>query len=309
MFGIVKSVFAQFARDKCPRLAAALAYYTVFSLAPLLILITAGVGAVLNSSDVGNRLADQIQQLVGPEAGKQIAKLIESAGAKSGKATAGIVSAIALAFGATGVLVQLQDALNTVWGVKPKRSKNYLGFLIKRLVSLAMLAAVAFLLLISLAVDAAISTLGNQLSGVLPGDISQGLFVAVQFTASLAVMGLLFAGMFKFLPDARIAWRDVWLGAAVTAVLFGLGKLGISFYLGNADVGSAYGAAGSLVLIMFWVYCASMIFLLGAEFTEVWAGRHNRRIAPEEHAEMVVRDERDHRDPELAAQADDARQA
>jgi membrane protein len=193
---------------------------------------------------------------------------------------------VVLLFGATGAIAELQDALNTAWGVQPDPNKGGVkSFFLKRLLSLALVAGIAFLLLVSLLLTTAI-TISEKW---LPGQISAPLLYGVNVAADLIVITLLFAAIFKFLPDAQVAWRDVWIGAAVTAGLFILGKFGLGVYLGNSNVASAYGAAGSLVLVLVWIYYSALILLLGAEFTQVWARERGKRVRAEEGAVRVVR--------------------
>ncbi len=297
---VLKQTFKEFSTDGCARMAAALSYYTVVSLPPLLVLVLLTLGPVLEPQDVQQRIERRVEQLMGPQAARQTQAMIENAGADAARTgTLGAVLGIgALLFGATGAFAQLQDALNAAWEVRPDPKRNtLLNFALKRLLSLAMILGIAALLLASTVAGAVIEALGNRLGGVLPGGVSSALWQLFNTAASLGVITVLFAALFKVLPDAKVAWRDVWTGAAVTALLFVLGKLFLGIYLGRSNPGSAYGAAGSLAVMLVWIYYSAMILLLGAEFTQVWARSYGKRIEPSEGAIRVFKD----RDPEAAA--------
>jgi membrane protein len=284
--GLLKQTFRDFSADDCPRMAAALSYYTVFALPPLLILILTVVGIVFDPAQVQEAIRGQIGDAMGPEGAQQIGTIIEQADQPEGRGVRALVGVGALVLGATGAFLQLQGALNRAWGVEPDPDAGGIrNFVLKRALSLGMIFGLAFLLLVSLALSAAISMLGDVVGRILPG-VSEGFLLLLDFGLSVGVITLLFAAMFKILPDARIAWRDVWVGAAVTALLFVIGKFALGFYLGRSNPGEAYGAAGSLALILVWIYYASMIVLLGAEFTQVWAERRGVGIEPEEGARV-----------------------
>jgi membrane protein len=281
MLSLLNKAFRDFRDDECPTLAAALAYYTVFALPPLLILLIMVAGAVWDPADVQRSLETQFSGLVGREAAGAIHEMIrqgDRAGDRGVVAT--ILGTVALLFGATGAFIQLQSALNRAWEVKPdpKRGgiKNFLG---KRLLSLGMVLGIAFLLVVSLAMSAAVSALGNSLT-FMP----EPALHAVNLGLSLVIFTLLFAAMFKILPDAEIEWRDVWVGAAVTTALLVLGKFLIGLYLGRSEPGSAFGAASALAVILIWIYYAGMILLFGAEFTQAWAKKRGAEIRPEKGA-------------------------
>ena len=268
---LLKETFSEWSEDKASRLAAALAYYTIFSLAPLLIIAIAVAGLVFGQEAAQGELVAQIQGLVGQEGAKLIETMIQSAS----KPTSGIIAtAIAIAtilFGASGLFGQLQDALNTIWEVKPKPERSILGMVKDRFLSFTMVLGIGFLLLVSLIISAVLSALNPYLTDLLPGSIY--LIQILNVVISFGVITLLFAMIYKVLPDVKIAWGDVWIGAAVTSLLFTLGKFLIGLYLGNSSAGSAYGAAGSLVVLLLWVYYSAQILLFGAEFTQVYAKR------------------------------------
>jgi membrane protein len=288
VFSLLKQTFQEWLQDKAPQLGAALAYYTVFSLAPLILVLLAIVGVVFRHDPAGvwNKLTQQMSYFLDQSA-VQVVQNIAQKASQPGKSTIATIIGIALAlFGATGVFGQLQDALNTIWGVKAKPGAGIWGFLRSRFFSFALVAGVCFLLLVSLGIESALKAFSHYVQSVLPG----GIFVAitVYLTFDFAVVVLLFAMIFKFLPDVKIQWRDVWIGAIMTAILFVVGKWLLGFYLGSGAAGSAYGAASSLITLLLWVYYSSQILLFGAEFTQVYAARVGRELTPDEHAVRVV---------------------
>ena len=286
--GLFKEAFRDFNDDDCPRMAAALSYYTVFALPPLLILILLMLGWVFEPQEVELALHTQFRGLMGDsgaEGVKTILAQAESPGAKRG--VAAVLGIGALLLGATGAFLQLQSALNRAWEVEPDRSQGGIkNFILKRVLSLGMVLGIAFLLLVSLAMSAAVTAMGGAIGRILPG-LSEPLGYAITLVFSFAMVTLLFAAIFKVLPDARIAWRDVWVGAVVTALLFVIGKFLIGLYLGRSDPGQAYGAAGSLAVVLVWIYYSAMIVLFGAEFTQTWAVRRGGGIAPETGAKLM----------------------
>jgi membrane protein len=285
-----KRTISEFLEDECPRMAAALSYYTIFSIPPLLILILLLLGTFFDPQDVQGAIEGQIQSLMGPEGAETIRTVLTHAQEPDVRApVAAILGLGALIFGATGAFGELQAALNRAWGVQPDPEQGGLkSFLTKRVFSFGMILGVAFLLLVSLVLSAVLASLGEALAGMVPG-LSGIVLQVLNFAISFGVIALLFATMFKVLPDAVIAWRDVWIGAIFTAFLFVVGKFLIGLYLGQSDPGQAYGAAGSLVLMLVWVYYSAMILLLGAEFTQVWAESRGGGISPEEGAVRVER--------------------
>jgi membrane protein len=211
--------------------------------------------------------------------------MLANAGRHGSGALATVIGVATILFGATGVVGQLQTSLNKIWEVEPRPGRGVLGIVRDRLFSFAMVLAIGFLLLVSLAISAALAAVDSYAASLLPG--SEALLQVVNFVVALGIVTGLFALMYRYLPDVRIAWRDVWIGAAVTALLFTIGKFLIGLYLGNSTVGSTYGAAASLVILLLWVYYSSQILFLGAEFTEVYARRHGSRIEPDEDAVRV----------------------
>ena len=286
-FGLLKQTAQEWLQDKAPQLGAALAYYTVFSLAPLILVLLAIVGVLFRDDLAGARdkITQQMSSFLDPSA-VQVVQNIAQKASQPGKSTIATIIGIALAlFGASGVFGQLQDALNTIWGVKAKPGLGIWGFLRARFLSFAMVAGICFLLLVSLAIEALLKGFSHYLQSVLPGGIA--IAVTVYLVFDFAVVVLLFAMIFKFLPDVKIQWRDVWIGAVMTAILFGIGKWLLGFYLGSGAAGSAYGAASSLITLLLWVYYSSQILLFGAEFTQVYAAQAGRAFRPSEYAVRV----------------------
>jgi len=286
-FGLVKQTAQEWLQDKAPQLGAALAYYTVFSLAPLILVLLAIVGVLFRDDPAGARdkITQQMSYFLDPSA-VQVVQNIAQKASQPDKSTIATIIGIALAlFGASGVFGQLQDALNTIWGVKAKPGLGIWAFLRARFLSFAMVAGICFLLLVSLAIEALLKGFSHYLQSVLPGGIA--IAVTVYLVFDFAVVVLLFAMIFKFLPDVKIQWRDVWIGAVMTAILFGIGKWLLGFYLGSGAAGSAYGAAGSLITLLLWVYYSSQILLFGAEFTQVYAAQAGRAFRPSEYAVRV----------------------
>lgn len=285
---LIRETVAGWQRDNVARLAASLAFYTIFSLAPLLIIVVGLVGVIIermqviyigvtiNEASLIDRIALETRDLIGARGEDLVRTIIaEGSGTDTGM-VATIVGLVTLLAGATLVFAELQNALNKVWKVEPKVVNGIVAVLRARLLSFAMILVIGFLLLVSLIISVMLSAVGDFLSTLLPGSVY--LMQIASFVLSYAVITILFALIYRYLPDARIAWRDVWVGAAVTSLLFTVGKTGIGIYLGNAPFGAAYGAAGSLAVILVWVYFSSQILLLGAEFTEVYSRRYGSRI-------------------------------
>ena len=287
VFSLLKQTFQEWLLDKAPQLGAALAYYTVFSLAPLILVLLAIVGVIFRDDPAGawHKITQQMSYFLDPSA-LQVVQDIAQKASQPGKSTIATIIGIALAlFGASGVFGQLQDALNAIWGVKAKPSRGIWGFLRSRFLSFAMVAGICFLLLVSLAVEALLKGFSHYVQSVLPGGLVVALAVYLMF--DFAIVVLLFAMIFKFLPDVKIQWRDVWIGAVMTAILFDIGKWLLGLYLGSGAAGSAYGAASSLITLLLWVYYSSQILLFGAEFTQVYAARAGRELKPSEYAVRV----------------------
>ena len=291
-FGLLGATIFAFFSDGCSTMAAALSFNTFFSLPALLTLLLALIGRVTSPEQVEHAILKQVGKLVGAGAAQQVALIISNANRSTHAASvATIVSIVALMLGATASFAQLQAALNKAWGVKPDPHRNQIRvFLVKRVFSFGILITVAFLLLVSLTLSTVIAAIGNALTTQF-GTPPILLQIATAL-GSLLLIAFLFAIMFRYLPDARISWHDVRAGAIGTALLFVLGRTLIGLYLGRADPGSVYGAAGSLALVLIWVYYTSMILLLGAEFTKLWAQRYGKGIVPVKGAVAYVEEER-----------------
>jgi membrane protein len=295
---LLKASANDFMEDDCSTQSAALAYYTIFSLPPLLMLLLMILGALVDPQAIRGQLETQIGSLMGPTAAEQIRTILAQLhGPGSGSVLATVLGIVGLLLGAGGAFGQLQAALNRAWGVKPDPHQGGLrGFVGKRLFSFGMILSVAFLLLVSLVVSTLLSAFGGTLGRMLPDGLSAPVLEIVNNVFSLVVITLLFAAIFRVLPDAKVSWRDVWVGAAVTAVLFVVGKFLIGFYIGRSNPGQAFGAAGSLAVLFAWVYYSAMIVLFGAEFTQAWVERNGGSIAPERGAVRVLEETRVVRD-------------
>jgi membrane protein len=291
---VLRRTFSDFGEDNGTRLAAALSYYTVFSLPPLLVLLLLVLGAVLSPQDVRSLLEGQVGALLGPAGSDQIATVLQEAERPDvGRGLVAVLGIGALLFGAVGAFVELQNALNRIFRVEPDPARGGLKRLIgQRIMSFGMLLTIVFLLLVSLVVSTVLSAFGDALGAMLPAALSGIVLQAITFAVSLAVITLLFALLFRFVPDSVIAWRDVWIGALVSALLFTVGKFGLGFYLGQSEPGSAFGAAGALALLLVWIYYSSIIVFIGAEFTQAWASTRGAGVTPAKGAVRVV----DHKD-------------
>lgn len=286
-FDLLKATLSDFSNDRCPQMAAALSYYTVFSLPPLLILILALVGVFVDPQDLHGRIVAEMQSLVGTEGARLISGIITDAN-RPGKGIMAVAGGVALLLGATGAFAQLQEALNAAWQVKPDPEQGGIkSFLGKRVLSFGMILVIAFLLLVSFVISALVSAFGSAVAGAL-GDAGELIAQAAQIVVGFGVAWLLFAAIFKFLPDALISWRDVRLGALVTALLFTIGRFAIGVYLGRSEATDAFGATAALAILFVWIYYAAIIVLVGAEFTQVWARRHHREIKPEPGAIRIT---------------------
>jgi membrane protein len=285
-FALLKATAFEWLDDQAPTLGAALAYYTVFSLAPLLIISIALAGLVFGAEAAQGQIFDQLRGLLGEASGKAMQEIVQSASAepKTG-VVATVIGVVTLLFGASGVFGQLQASLNIIWGVQPKPGRGILGIIRDRSLSFGFILVVGFLLLVSLLLTAGIAFVGKQFGAMVPG--MEALIQILNSILSLAVITLLFGMMFKILPDANIAWRDVWIGAFITALLFTLGKFALGFYLGRSGIASSYGAAGSLIVLLLWVYYSSQIVFFGAEFTQVYANRFGSHVTPSSNAIAV----------------------
>jgi membrane protein len=288
---LFKQTATEWIADDAPQLGAALAYYSVFSLAPLVLVSLAVIGFVFraNPADAWNVVIQQMSYFVDRSAIQMVQEIAQRVSSPKKTALGGIIGLLLALFGVTGVFGQLQNALNTIWGVKAKPSRGVWGFVRSRFLSFALLAGIAFLLLVSLVIEAMIKAFSRYLENFLPGTLT--VIVPIYRIVDLAVVIAVFAMIFKILPDAITRWRDVWIGAVMTAILFLIGKWALGIYLASGTASSAYGAASSLVTLLLWVYYSSQILLFGAEFTQVYAKRREGRIEPDKYAVRIERKE------------------
>jgi len=291
IFTLLKETVDEWNKDKASRLAAALAYYTVFSLSPLLIIAIAIAGAVFGEEAARGEIVGQIQGLVGKDGAEFIQTAIESAAKpQEGGGFASAISVVVLLFGASGVFAQLQDALNTIWEVQSNPKAGAGGFIRARFLAFSMVLGIGFLLLVSLLLSAGLSGVVSYLGNLFP--VLASLLQVANFVLGFIVTTVLFGLIYKFLPDVKITWSDVLIGAAMTSLLFSIGRYGLGLYLGNSSFGSTYGAAGSLVIILAWVYYAAQILFFGAEFTQVYARRYGSQIIPDKNAIPITQGDR-----------------
>lgn len=287
---IVRKAFDEFMNDNGMKLSASLSYYTLFSLGPMLVIIISFAGIFFGRDAVQGKLYDQIKGLVGSDAALQLQSIIANVQHNDGGITGAIIGIAILMLGATGVFSEIQSSINYIWSIRAKPEKGWMKILINRLISFSLVISCGFILMVSLIISAVMDVLSDQLLRYFPH--ATVAFVYVFNNALLFVVtGCLFAVIFKVLPDASIRWRDIFLGAAFTAVLFMIGKFLIGFYLGNSNVGNTYGTAASLIILLLWVYYSSIILYFGAEFTKVYAIHNGAGIRPRKTAVFIVKQE------------------
>ena len=283
---LFKSVFAGFSDDNVTKLSGSLAYSTVFSLGPLLIIIISLCSIFLGKAAVEGKIYAQLAQFIGGETATQLQQLIKNAALNGKSKIAFAVGAIALLIGATAVFSEIQGSINIIWGIKSKPKKGWLKFLQNRFLSFSVIVSLGFLLLISLTINSVVDALNNRLQMHFQ-NITIVVFYVANFIITFIITSVIFAVIFKVLPDAIIKWKDIIAGAVGTALLFMLGKFVISFYITKSNVGSTYGAAGSLVILLLWVYYSSIILYLGAEITKAYVTRNGGQIQPNEYAVTI----------------------
>ena len=283
---LLKETFTAWSEDKVLRLSAALAYYAIFSIAPLLVIALAIAGLVFGHDAVRGQLEDQLRDAMGRDAAASIQAMIKSASRPADSIGATLLGFVILLVGASGVFAQLKDALNTIWGVRAENSGGLLRFLRERLLSFGMVLVIGFLLLASLGLTTALAAAGKYVGGVLP--VHPFILALLGFLISLALVTVLFALIFKVLPDVSVQWRNVWIGAFATALLFEMGKFLLAFYLGRESTASTYGAANALILVLLWIYYTSVILFTGAEFTRAQARATRTRIIPAGNAQAAT---------------------
>jgi membrane protein len=280
---VLKNSFTGFSEDKVTKLGASLSYYTIFSMGPLLIVIIYTCGVILGRDAIQGKIIHQLEGFLGHSTALQLQDIIVKA-AISGKGTVAIIiGIITLVVGSTSVFAEIQDSINSIWGLKPKPKKGWLKMIQNRFLSFSVIIGLGFLLLVSLGITAIMDGLNDRLQAVFPG-ITVTLFYILNQVLTFAVVTVIFGAIFKVLPDAKIKWKDVIAGALVTAFLFLLGKFGISIYISKSNVGSTYGAAGSLVIVLLWTYYSALILYFGAEFTKAYAIKYGSEIHPNDYA-------------------------
>ncbi|RRN77071.1 YihY/virulence factor BrkB family protein [Pseudoxanthomonas sp. SGD-10] len=280
---ILKAAFNGFTEHKVTKISGSLAYYTVFSMAPLLVVIISLCGVFLGKEVAEGEIHEQLSGFLGSDTAAQLQEIIRNASLDGKSSVALVIGAVTLLIGATTVFADIQDSINMIWGLKPKPKKGWLKMLQNRFLSFSVIISLGFILLVSLAITAVIDGFSNRLQARYE-DMSVILFYIINQLLTFAIISSIFGVIFKVLPDAIIKWRDVMTGAAVTAILFMLGKFAISFYIGQSDVGGTYGAAGSLVILLLWTYYSSIILYFGAEFTKAYAVEFGSEIKPNHYA-------------------------
>jgi len=285
-FKFFKRVIQDFGDDKAMKFSASLSYYTIFSIAPFLAIIISFGSFFLGRDAIQGELYPQINGLLGDEAALQIQQMITNIHLSKNSAFATIVSFIVLIIGATGIFSEIQDSINHIWGLKSKPKRGLLKMVLNRLISFSLIISLGFLLMVSLLLNTLVEALSNQLMRFLPNN---GIYVVTILNNCILfiLLALLFGIIFKVLPDARIKWKDVMVGAVTTAILFMIGKFCIGFYLGHSNLGSLYGAAGSIIIVMLWVYYSAVILYFGAEFTKVYAKLYGGEILPNDYAVWI----------------------
>jgi membrane protein len=279
----MKATYNGFSEHKVTKLSGSLAYYTVFSMAPLLIMITSLCGLFLEKEVVEGKVFAVLEDFVGNDTAVQLQEIIKNASISGKSTVAAIISGFTLLLGATTVFGDIQDSINNIWGLKAKPKKGWVKMLQNRLLSFSVIASLGFLLLVSLAISGIIEAISSSLQAKYP-DMTVVIFYIINLILTLGISTLIFGVIFKVLPDAKIKWRDVFAGALITGILFMLGKFVISIYISQTKVGSTYGAAGSLVILIVWVYYSSLILYMGAEFTKAYAVEYGSDIHPNDYA-------------------------
>jgi membrane protein len=286
IFSLIKESAGQFMENNSLRLAAALAYNTIFSLPPLLYIVIATAGYFFGEKAVSGQLYEQLNEFIGHDAALQLEESLKNVKVEGGSTVATWIGIATLIFASTTIFVTLQESLNNVWNLKTKPKNGILKLAMDRILSFGMILSVAFLLLVSLVISALLAVLTEYMQRLLPG-IAVFFIYLLDFVVSMGFITLLFALIYKYLPDAIIRWRDVWVGAMVTAFLFLLGKYLIGWYIGQSDLGSTYGAAGSIVILLTWVYYSSLIVFFGAEVTQQYADQFGQPVVPNQNSVRI----------------------
>lgn len=285
-FRFIKQVFSEFIADNVLKYSASLAYYTILSLAPLLIIIMYISGLLFGKVAISGELYDQMKDLVGSSAALEVQAAIQNIHLSKGNVLATTLGAIILFIGATGIFGEMQDSLNKIWGLRTKTRKVWWKLLIDRAISFSLIISLGFVLIVSLLINALVAAISTKVGNIFMGTGEEVLMILDNLT-SLAITTLLFSAIFKVLPDAKIRWKDVFIGALITSVLFSLGKYAIGYYLVKSNLADIYGAAGSVMIMMIWVYYSSAILYLGAVFTKVYASNFGGKIYPSEYSVWI----------------------
>lgn len=280
---ILKNSFSGFSQDNVTKLSGSLAYYTVFSMGPLMVVIIYLCGLFLGRDAAEGSIFTQLSGFVGHDTALQLQDIIKNASISGKSSVAAVIGIITLLIGATTVFGDIQDSINRIWGLKPKPKRGWLKMIQNRFLSFSVIVSLGFLLLVSLGVSALIEGLSNHLRSLYP-DVTVVVFYIINLLLTLIISTLIFAVVFKVLPDAEITWKDVIAGAFATAILFMLGKFGISFYISKSNIGTTYGTAGSIVILLLWVYYSAIILYFGAEFTKAYALKYGSEIHPSSYA-------------------------
>ncbi len=289
-YNFIRQVFKEFSAEDTLKYSASLAYYTIFSIAPLLIVIISLCGFLFGKVAIEGHVYSQMKNLVGNDAALQIQSAIKNIHLTGHSFLASMISMVILLFGATGIFGEIQDSLNKIWGLRIITKRTWFKLLLNRLLSFSLIICIGFVLLVSLLLNAILEAFGNYLSQYAT-NLSVMFLHITDITLSFIVTSVLFSIMFKVLPDAKIKWKDVFIGGMITSLFFTLGKIAIGYYLGKSNIASIYGAAGSIMIIMVWVYYSSIILYLGAEFTKVYAKLYGGKIQPNEYAEWIKTEE------------------
>jgi membrane protein len=283
---LIKDSIEGFDNDKVFKLSGSLAYFTIFSLGPMLLVIIFFANIFYGREAIEGSIYEQIRDFVGPSAALQIQEIIKNASLSGKSKFTAVIGFITLLIGTTTVFAEIQDSINTIWNLKTKPEKGWVKIILNRILSFSIVVGLAFLLLVSLIINGLMEAFGDQLQRTFP-EIAVVFIYIVNLILTFGVITLLFAIIFKVLPDAKIKWKDVFVGAIVTAILFMLGKFGITYYIGTSNIGSTYGAAGSVIIILVWVYYSAIILYFGAEFTKAYAAHFGNRIYPSSYAVWI----------------------
>jgi membrane protein len=295
---IARQVFKEFSADNILKYSASLAYYTVFSIAPLIVVITTLFGLLFGKEAMQGQVYQHLNNLVGSKAALQIQDMIRSIHLQGNNFFATVVGIVILLIGATSIFGEIQDSINKIWGLRVKPHKVWWQLILTRVVSFSLILSIGFIMIVSLLLNALISAFGKFIGGFIK-NYSVYFIQFTEFILSFLVTAFLFSLIYKILPDAKVKWRDVFFGGLITAIFFTLGKIGISFYLSRSNITSLYGAAGSLIILMVWVYYSSIILYLGAEFTKVYAKLYGEKILPNDYAEWIKVEEKTVANPQL----------